>query len=81
MVLGWETKGFSPAFPHARLEVGVVQLAAKSLDHGPQGTSSQPTSSQGARNNLHMQQTQLHASSCACENPAQTTKFFLLPAC
>lgn len=55
VVLGWQTKDFSPAFPHAHLEVDVVQFAAKSLDHGPQGTSIQPTSSsQGARNNLHM---------------------------
>lgn len=42
VVLDWETKSFSPAFSPAHLEVGVFQLAAKSLDNGPQGTSIQP---------------------------------------
>lgn len=42
VVLNWETKSFSPAFSPAHLEVGVFQLAAKSLDHGPQGPSIQP---------------------------------------
>lgn len=56
VVLGWHSKGFNPAFLHARLEDCLVQLAAKNLDCSPMGTPIQPVSSfQGARDDLLMQ--------------------------